>query len=127
MAITAPWTLRAAAAIVAVEAAGLAALTILELAAFSPDRPGVALGVAMLFALGAAGLAFAALHLLRANARARAPVIVAQIFAILVASTLSEPGTAEVLHPVAPVLMGLAIAVIVLVLAGPSRRAMSSH
>lgn len=127
MAITAPWTLRAAAAIVALEAAGLAVLTILELAAFSPDRPGVAIGVAVLFSLGAAGLAFAALQLLRANARARAPVIVAQIFTLLVASTLREPGTVEELHPFAPALMAVAIAVVVLVLSGPSRRAMSSR
>jgi hypothetical protein len=106
----APAPLLAATSLVAVEAALVAVQGIAELLALSAARAAMGVTTAAFFLLYGAGLALCAWALARLRSWARAPVVVAQLLQLAVASSFWGGATA-------PVAIGLAL-LAVLVLAG---------
>jgi hypothetical protein len=79
-----PVTVVVAAAIVFLEALGVAGFGIAEIVSLDPDRPSVALTSGAFFLIYAAGLAFAGRGLLRLQTWSRSIIVVAQVFHLAV-------------------------------------------
>ena len=74
-----------ASVLVALQAAGMLALAVLEVASFSTDRPALGVTTAVFFAVLAGGLVLCAVGLARAGSWARSPVVVAELLQLLTA------------------------------------------
>ncbi|BFU42550.1 hypothetical protein [Krasilnikovia sp. MM14-A1004] len=118
-----PATLAGAAGLLALEAAGLTALTayliVLDVTA---DKQSVTVAIALtaFAALGAAALGLLARALARRSGRARGPAVVVQLFLMATGGFLIQTGPAWL----GMVLLILAAAVIVLIVLPPSTRAL---
>lgn len=112
--------LRIAAAVVAAESVSLVVLALLDLADVSGKRLGLGLGAGLLLITYALGLLFVAWKVSQGRAWARAPIIVAQLIQLLLASDARD-GAAWV----APTLAVSALVVLGCLLAPPVTRALS--
>jgi hypothetical protein len=112
-----PVYLVVAALLVAIQAAGLLALAVLELASLSGDRLALGITTALFFAAVALGVGVCALGLTHARSWARGPVVATELLQLLTAWSFRDNGS------VALVLAGLAIVVLVCVLHPASNRA----
>ena len=104
-------TLLGGTAVAAVQALGLGALAVAELAVLVAERVAVALTTATFFAVCALGLGWCALGLRRSQPWARGPLVVAQVLLLLLAWSYHQP------YPLASaVVAGLAVLGLVLLL-----------
>jgi peptidoglycan/LPS O-acetylase OafA/YrhL len=120
-----PSTLWIAAVLVGLEGLVVLALAVAEALAFDSARPQVAIGSTLIFALVGGGLLLAARGLSLGHPRAPAPVIVVQVFLLLLAFSLRGEQISQTAARWSPALMVVALSVVALVLVGPSRRAFS--
>lgn len=86
--VSAPPTLLAAAAVVALEAGAMVVLGVLELASLSEGRATLAVTTTLFFWLVGAGLATCAIGLVRVSSWARGPVVAAELITVLTAASL---------------------------------------
>ena len=112
-----PVYLLVAAFLVALQAAGLLALAVLELASLSGARLALGITTAVFFAAVGLGVGGCALGLARARSWARGPVVAAELLQLLTAWSFRDNGL------VALALAGLAALVLVCVLHPASTRA----
>jgi hypothetical protein len=96
----------------ALAAAGLAGLLTYQAAAGSPTDPGAAFSLAGFTVVGGAALAGLAAALHRRKARARAPAIVLQLLAVMLAVLLATGGAPVFGAPIA--LLGVAVVTLLL-------------
>ena len=112
--------LRIVAVVVAAESLSLVVLALLDLAHVSGARLGLGLGAGLLLIAYALGLLFVAWKVSQGRAWARAPIIVAQLIQLMLASDARD-GAAWV----APALAMSALVVLGCLLAPPVTRALS--
>lgn len=115
-----------AAAVVLLQALVFMVLAVLDLTDLAPGRVGVGIGIGVMLLLVAAGLAAAAVGLVRGAHVARGPVIVAQLIALGLAWSLRTPDRNTGDNRAAAVAIAVSAVVVLACLAtGSARRALA--